>query len=93
MLFLLCHNTLTPPTRHFAPRPAPLRFVFDFEVTGVFPDEGDVGYYDDDVVSVENFEKLKENIRLKGKERGEGGLEGKLEEFKGEKGVLEPDRR
>ncbi|GMI45788.1 hypothetical protein TrCOL_g9298 [Triparma columacea] len=68
------------------------RFVFDVELLGVNEDEGDVGLYDDDVVGVEDFEKLKENVRRMST-KGQTGEEELLEDMKGEKGVLEPDRR
>ncbi|GMH95303.1 hypothetical protein TrST_g7371 [Triparma strigata] len=65
------------------------RYVFDVEMVSWREDEGDLGYYGDRTVEVEEFERLKENMRMQG---GKEVTE-KFEGVQGEGTVLQPDRR
>lgn len=60
------------------------RYIFDVELIGYREDEADLGYYKDKTIEPEDFEKLKESMRLQGGREVEEKFEGSVGEGTGE---------
>ena len=79
------------------------RFVFDVELLDINSDEGDVGYYSDNTISSEDFNKLRDNMKGMGGGKSSAAATAKATESienvegavlqPGEGTVLQPDRR